>query len=255
MPNLYGSSPQSDRRELRRLFSDPDFRPDELKIYPCSLVAGAELGELHEEGRWQPYGSTQLLDLLVDCFAAVPAYCRLTRVIRDIPSDDIAAGNRTTNLRQVVEGELRRRGLSCREIRSREVRGARVRPQSIALTELGYESAWGRELFLQLCTPENRLAAFLRLTLPRSASFVAELGRSAVIREVHVYGPAADLGERSRHSAQHIGLGERLMARAADIAGRAGFGRLSVISAVGTREYYRSLGFLDGALYQHQALQ
>ena len=109
-----------------------------------------------------------------------------------------------------------------------------------------YETSLGREHFLQLVTPEDRLAAFLRLSLPASDG-------SAMIREVHVYGVAADLGERSPGKAQHLGLGRRLVARAARLAAEAGYRDLAVISAVGTRDYYRALGFRDRGLYQYRS--
>jgi len=133
MPNLYGSDPARDVEDFGRLFADPDLRPDELKIYPCSLIESAELMQYHRDGRWRPYDHQELTTVLSECLLRVPAYCRLTRMIRDIPGDDIHAGNRITNFRQVVDKELARRRRRSVDIRAREIRGAAVDPGELAL--------------------------------------------------------------------------------------------------------------------------
>ena len=259
MPNLVGATPASDRDDFARLFDDPALRPDELKIYPCSLVAGTELMELHRRGVWRPYELDELVDLLVDCLARTPEYCRVSRMIRDIPGDEIVAGSRVTNLRQVVEGELERRGSTRREIRGREIGGGDFDPRGVAERSACYTTEGGEEVFLQALSDDDRLLAFLRLSLPRGAAPVSELEGAAVIREVHVYGAAARLpgsaeGDDRRGGPQHRGLGRRLVERAERRALRRGYRCLAVISAVGTRGYYRGLGFTDGELYQHRAL-
>jgi elongator complex protein 3 len=254
MPNLYGSSPERDVADFDRLFSDPDFRPDELKIYPCSLIESAELMVPYEAGKWRPYTHAELLEVLVECLRRVPSYCRVSRVIRDIPGDDILDGNRTTNFRGIAEDELVARGLECRDIRSREIRSERVQAEELRLDELRYESSIGQEVFLQYIDDDGRIAGFLRLALPTRDSFIDEIRGSAMIREVHVYGAAARLGERDELKAQHLGLGTRLVRRAEELAREAGFSRLAIISSVGTREYYRRLGFYDRSLYQHKNL-
>ena len=254
MPNLLGATPESDRTDFARLFDDPAIRPDELKIYPTSLLETAELVVHHRAGRWQPYAQDELVELLADCMAQVPPWCRVTRVIRDIPSPEILVGNKQTNLREVVEARCAERGLPLRDIRSREIRGRPVHPTELSPSEHAYESANGRELFLEETTRSGRVAAFLRLALPERPAALSELAGSALIRELHVYGTAAALGEREPGRAQHAGLGRRLLERAVARATAAGFSRLAVISAVGTRAYYRRHGFRDGALYQHRAL-
>ncbi len=254
MPNLYGSTPELDIEDYRRMFRDPDFCPDELKVYPCSLIESAELMRCHQAGEWRPYTHDELLHVLVECFKATPEYCRLTRVIRDIPSTDIVTGNKLTNFRQIVDDELRRRGERCMDIRAREVRLAAVDPTALRLDELSYRTSVGEERFLQFITAERQIAGFLRLLLPVTPPLTDELEGAAIIREVHVYGQALDLGESGGGRAQHIGLGTRLIERAAAIAQAQGCRRLAVISAVGTRGYYRKRGFADGALYQVRAL-
>ena len=255
MPNLYGSSPQRDVEDFERIFADPDFRPDELKIYPCSLIASAELMRYWRDGRWRPYDHDELLEVLVECLRRTPEYCRLTRIIRDIPGTDIVAGNRKTNFRELAEGELARRGPPARDIRAREVRHREVDPDEVELREARYATSVGEERFLQCVTHDDRLAAFLRLSLPAAPVEIGEIATSAMIREVHVYGRLVGLGERRAGRSQHLGLGSLLIERAAALAGRAGFADLAVISAVGTRDYYRRLGFRDGELYQHRELE
>jgi elongator complex protein 3 len=252
MANLYGSTPERDLADYERLFSDPHFRPDELKLYPCSLVESATLMTHYQAGRYRPYAEEELLELLVSAMAATPPYCRLSRVIRDIPGEDIHAGSRVTNFRAVAEEEMKRRGIRARDVRAREIRGFEVAAGKLRLDVLRYRTSSGEEAFLSYVTEDDRLAGFLRLALADQPSFLDELGDSAIVREVHVYGSALSIGAREEGKAQHAGLGRRLLEAAAREARANGFERLSVISSVGTREYYRRQGFEDGVLYQHR---
>jgi elongator complex protein 3 len=257
MPNLYGSSPEMDITDYERMFDDPDFRPDELKVYPCSLIESAALFQRYQDGSWSPYTHDELLHVLVECFRRTPEYCRLTRVIRDIPGTDIVAGNKTTNFRQLVEAELARTGGQSHDIRAREVRFSSVSPDQLALDEIWYSTGIGEEVFLQYITEDRSIAAFLRLSLPDRdvPSLTDELLDSAVIREVHVYGQSVEIGETAPGKAQHAGLGTKLIERAVTLAHERGYRRLAVISAVGTRAYYRKRGFEDGKLYQVRGLK
>ena len=258
MPNLYGSTPQRDKVDFDRLFDDADFRPDELKIYPCSLIETAELMQQFEAGIWRPYDEEELLDVVAHGLLATPEYCRLTRVIRDIPGDDIVDGNKVTNFREVVERHLEGRGESSRDIRAREIRDGAVDPDKLELRPIFYGSSIGEEVFLQFVTEQDKIVGFCRLSLPSAPVFLGELGRSAMIREVHVYGGVVSFGraagEDGRGKSQHLGLGRRLVDEAARLAAERGYENLAVISAIGTRRYYRGLGFEDGRLYQHRAL-
>lgn len=260
MANLLGATPASDRADFARLFEDPSIRPDELKLYPCSLVESAELVQHHARGEWRAYSREELLPLVADCLAAIPRWCRATRVVRDIPSQDIVTGSRETNLREAAEALLRERGIALAEIRAREVRGAAPAAASLELRETRYATSLGEEVFVEAITPAQRIAGFARVSLPRSAGAgaeaapIAELRGAALLREVHVYGAVADFGERAQRKAQHAGLGAALVTRGAELAREASFESLAVISAVGTRAWYRRLGFTDGALYQHLAL-
>jgi elongator complex protein 3 (tRNA carboxymethyluridine synthase) len=252
MPNLLGATPESDAEDFTRLFSDEGLRPDELKIYPCLLVASAPLAAEHARGAWSPYADGVLADLLAHCLSRVPRWCRVTRVVRDFSSADIAAGTRVANLREVVERRLDAQGFRRADIRSREIRGEAVEEAGLALCDSAYATADGEERFLELCTPDDRIAAFIRLSLPRSAPQPLELAGCAVVRELHVYGPSLPLSRRRAGGAQHAGLGQRLLSEAARRASERGYARLAVVSGVGTRQYYRARGFVDGPLYQHR---
>ncbi len=255
MPNLLGSSPELDKRDFERLFGDTGFRPDEVKIYPCSLIRNTELVGHHSAGDWKAYGRDELLQVLEHALANTPRYCRISRMIRDISSQDILAGNTHSNLREVAEEALQRGGGNLEEIRSREIRGRRFDPDALRLCASDYATAIGQEHFFEFTTAGDRLVGFLRLALPRGEGFVPEISHSALIREVHVYGATLDLSIRDRRKAQHRGLGQALVSAAIQRARAAGYRDVAVISAVGTRNYYRSLGFQDGPLYQHYALR
>jgi len=205
----------------------------------------------YESGEWLPYDEDELLSVLTAGMAQTPRYCRITRVIRDFSAADIVSGNKVANLREVAERALAGQGTRCRDIRAREIRGESFRPEDLRLEEHVYTTSIGREIFFEYVAPDDRLVAFLRLSLPAELAPQEELAGSAMIREVHVYGTSLALGRRPAGRAQHMGLGRKLIARAREVAGEAGYGDLAVISAVGTRAYYRSLGFLDGPLYQH----
>lgn len=253
MPNLYGSNPELDYQDYLKMFAEDDFKPDELKIYPCSLIETAELMQYFEQGLWRPYSEQELLELLIKCFVATPEYCRLTRVVRDIGADDIVVGNKKTNFRQLVEAEIVKRKLHVKEIRAREIRGRGFDPTNVKIIQTEYSTSVSQEIFIQAVAKvsgEEKLLGFLRLSLPSEKNFVEELVDSAIIREVHVYGQVEAVGESGKTKAQHLGLGKKMVALAQSLAKARGFTKLAVISAVGTREYYRKLGFIDGEFYQ-----
>ena len=254
MPNLLGSSALQDLQDFDRLFDDATMRPDELKIYPCSLIENAELIGFFDCGAWSPFGFDELVSVLAYAMHRTPRYARLTRVIRDIPATHIVAGNRVGNLREVVDTRLESAGIRCREIRNRELRRRAGSSDRLVFRCTRYDASVTEECFFEWVTTNDQIAAFLRLSLPKGLAPIGELQGSALIREVHVYGPATAIGTRTRAASQHRGLGRELIERAHEEARLRGFGRLSVISAIGTKSYYRSLGFEDGELYQHRPL-
>ena len=247
MANLLGATPEADKADYLRLVSDERFLPDEVKLYPCCLVQSSRLGACYADGSWQPYSEDELMDLLVADTLATPAYTRISRMIRDISSTDIVAGNKRTNLRQMVEARIARLGAPVHEIRMREVATTDVDPAALRLDCVAYRTTVSDERFLQWMTDDGHIAAFLRLSLPRE-------GTQAMIREVHVYGRVASLGSSERGGAQHAGLGRQLVEEACAQAREAGFSAINVISSVGTRGYYRNLGFGTAGLYQQRSL-
>ena len=267
MPNLYGATLDSDRVSFRRFYDDPAIRPDELKIYPCSLIAGTELYQKWLAGDYYPYSEPELVALLADIKPTVPPYTRINRLFRDIPAHHIEAGVKTSNLREVVQKELTRRGERCVCIRCREVRRQQVREEALWLTVSTYTTDLTVEHFLQFVVVEEGerdshaanlerapLAGFLRLSLPKtptagSRAFLEEIRGNAMIREVHVYGPALAIGRSEAGAAQHVGVGTRLLAEARRLSRAAGFDRISVIAATGTQAYYAARGFEPGDLY------
>lgn len=247
MPNLYGSTPEKDIEDYKKLFT-PDFCPDELKIYPCSLIETAELMNYYKDGLWSPYNDDELLKVLIETFKNTPRYCRLTRVVRDIPSHEIVVGNKKTNFRQIVETEIKNQGIKPVEIRSREIRGTKVGLNELDLTTYEYKTSSTTEYFIEFIGKNDEVAGFLRLSLPIGS-------KDAMIREVHVYGQSIEIGLKEDGRAQHIGLGKKLIEKAKEISIKNGREKLFVISSIGTREYYRKRGFdKSNVLYQFMNL-
>jgi elongator complex protein 3 len=250
MPNLLGATLQSDRQDFPRLWDG--FSPDEIKIYPNQLLANAELYDYWLRGEYQPYTTEELIDLIADIKPGIPRYCRVNRVIRDIPSTNVVEGNKRTSLRQDVHSELKRRGTRCQCIRCREVRDQRVEVGELQTEDLVYHVGDVEEHFLSFNTPDDKLAGFLRLSLPgpnAPDAGLSDLSGAAIIREVHVYGQSLPVGAEAAGAAQHAGLGTRLIRRAERIASHHGYSRLAVIAAVGTRRYYLRKGYRRGDLY------
>ena len=257
MPNLFGSTLEMDWQDFQRIWDDPGMRPDEIKIYPCQLLKDTELYEYWERGEYKPYTTEELIDLIADLKPFIPPYCRVNRVLRDIPSDNIVEGNRRTSLRQDVQRELKVRGQTCECIRCREVRGRVVDTERVRRQDLGYVTLTSEENFLSYITPKGRLAGYLRLSLPSDQSpqlGLADLERAAIVREVHIYGQSLTIGEEQEGAAQHAGLGVQLMEAAESIVRTRGYGRIAVIAALGTRGYYRRLGYELGELYMVKEL-
>lgn len=250
MPNLLGATPESDCADFAKLWEG--LCPDELKIYPNQLLENTELYEYWQRGEFHPYTTTQLIDLIADVKPGIPRYCRVNRIIRDIPSTHVVDGNRRTSLRQDIHVEMKRRGTHCECVRCREVRGKSVRTESLRLNDLPYSTDSAEEHFISFVTSNDKLAGFIRLSLPNRDSpqtGLDDLTGAALIREVHVYGQSLPVGEEREGAAQHAGLGTRLLERAEEIAGEKGFRKLAVISAIGTRKYYLDRGFERGEYY------
>jgi len=231
MPALPGATPAKDLKMFKMLFTDERFQPDQIKFYPTVVIKGSLLYEWYLQGKYKPYSDKILQDLIVKCKAAVPEYVRIIRLIRDIPGESIVAGNKITNLRQV----LQQRGVQCHCIRCREVKDGYIISPKINIIE--YPSSGGREFFLSADSQDHKtLYGFCRLRIDAHSPIAP-----AIIRELHVYGKLVSVGGDKK--VQHSGLGRQLLAEAEKIAKENKIKEIAVISGVGVRGYYKKFGY------------
>ncbi|MEM4214830.1 MAG: tRNA uridine(34) 5-carboxymethylaminomethyl modification radical SAM/GNAT enzyme Elp3 [Candidatus Pacearchaeota archaeon] len=240
MPGLPGSNFKKDIKMFKKLFSSQDFRPDQLKIYPCQVIRGAELEKLYEQGKYHPYTNEELIKLLIEFKKIVPRYCRIMRVMREIPPEFLVAGTKRIDLRKVVAEEMKKQKIECKCIRCREIGFALLKGEKIdknlRLNIVEYNASKGREFFLEVVNKDDIIFGLIRLRIPNKS-------KELLVRELHVYGPAVELGKKAREVAQHKGIGRWLMNEAEKIAKECGCKKIKVISGVGVREYYRTLGY------------
>ena len=260
MPNLYGASVASDIKDYKKLWTPP-YSPDELKIYPTSIIANTELYTLYKDGRYKPYSYDDLLNLFLHILPMTPRYVRLTRIVRDIPSNDIVAGNKFTNFRQIGENEVLNSGKKLQDIRSREVKQMNITLKNLLLEKIQYKTPVSTEYFISYKTkmyPNNKkegdkIVGFLRLSFPKKTesknNFMPEIRNSAMIREVHVYGQVVGISQKQKNKTQHLRLLTKLIELAEKMVKKSGYKKLAVISAIGTREYYRKRGFEKSGMY------
>ncbi|MFA7171007.1 MAG: tRNA uridine(34) 5-carboxymethylaminomethyl modification radical SAM/GNAT enzyme Elp3 [Candidatus Paceibacterota bacterium] len=262
MPELPGSDVERDVQMFAELFGNPDFQPDMIKVYPCVVVKGTLIYKWLRTGKYQPYSDQERLDMLARIKKNLPYYVRVTRLIRDIPSTSIIAGNKITNLRQALEMKSEKEGWKCKCIRCREIRSeTQVEEKDLQLFRESYEASDGKEIFLTFEDKKREhLYSLLRLRINSEEAganhFIPELRNAALIREVHTYGKLVPVKTRDSKSAQHIGLGRRLLLEAEKIA-REEFGakKIAVISGVGVRDYYRKNGYkLEGSYMARKLL-
>ncbi len=247
MPGLPGSTPEHDMELSQKLFDDEYFRPDGLKLYPTLVVTGSELENWYHDNRYQPYKDEQMIDLLANIKSLLPKYVRVPRLMRDIPSKFIIAGCSDLALRQTVARRMSELNLHCQCTRCREY-GHRLRDSWIIgkprLTRLEYDASQEKEIFLCYEDENETLFGLLRLRInPQGHD-----SNKALIRELHIFGPEVPLGEKEEQAAQHQGLGKELLREAERIAAEEfHINKLSILSGVGARDYYRSLGYdLEG---------
>ncbi len=250
MPNLPGSTPERDISMFGELFSGEDFQPDMLKIYPCMVLEHSELYETWKQGGFTAYTDPELIHVMSEEKKQVPAYVRILRVYRDIPASYIKAGSTVSNLRQVMDEDMKKNGWQCKCIRCREIREGTVNADDFALSNITYRTQSGTEMFLSFENKTKRqLASFTRLRLPDDHgehALLPILKGAALIRELHTYGRHTKVGGDGTQS-QHVGFGRRLLAEAERIAKEAGYSKMAIISGIGVREYYRKLGYhLEG---------
>lgn len=253
MPNLPGSTVERDIAMFKEIFDNPDYKPDMIKVYPCMVTPYTELKLWYEQGRHRPYTDDELLEIIFKIKPYFPRYLRVTRLIRDIPATSILGGSHVSNLRQVAQEMMKKKGIVCLCIRCREIRNEPINPKNIQLNTMEYEASHGKEFFLSFDDmSRDKLCALLRLrfssySLNGKKHFIKELEGAALLRELHTYGAQVPISEHDELASQHMGFGKRLVASAEDIARKNGYKKMAVISGVGIREYYRKLGYeLEG---------
>ncbi len=247
MPGLPTITPEDDIKDFKRLFSDPALRPDMLKIYPTLVLEDTPLYESYKKGEFSPYSQEEMIKVLTEMKKIIPRWARIMRMQREISSDQIIAGPNLGNLRQIVQQNLKKQNLSCKCIRCREagLSDDSINIDDIRMNRENYESSGGQEVFLSYDDSCDRIFGFLRLRRPSSLAHRTEVAQNTcIVRELHVYGKSLKLGKRDKDSIQHLGLGKNLMKEAERISKEEFDARnLLVISAVGTREYYKKLGY------------
>lgn len=254
MPDLPNVAMERDVEQFIEFFENPAFRPDGLKLYPTLVIRGTGLYELWKTGRYKSYSPSSLVDLVARILALVPPWTRVYRVQRDIPMPLVSSGVEHGNLRELALARMKDMGTECRDVRTREVGiqeiHHKVRPYQVELVRRDYVANGGWETFLSYEDPEQDiLIGLLRLRRCSPQSFRPELkGGVSIVRELHVYGSVVPVSSRDPSKFQHQGFGMMLMEEAARIArDEHGSSKLAVISGVGTRNYYRKMGYeLEG---------
>jgi len=254
MPNLPGSSAAMDREMFQHVLESEAVQADQWKIYPCEVTPWTVIKKWYETGEFVPYPEEDMVDLLLDVLPRIHPWIRVNRVVRDIPSQYILGGVDRPNLRQDLDTLLRDRGILCRDIRAREVKGQQELTQTAKMIVREYHSSKGREFFISYETPDQKtILGFARLRICRNdwrgesgrCTAFPELNGAALVRELHVYGQltATTASTGAKAEQQHVGLGSQLMARAEVLAARYGKRKVAVISGVGVRNYYRRIGY------------
>ena len=250
MPGLPLTSREMDRKGMRELFDNPDYRPDMIKIYPCMVMKGTRLFTEWKKGKFEPIPTKDAAEMIAEFMGYVPEYCRIIRVQRDIPTFMTESGVDKTNLRQYVDEVMRKNKIKCRDIRAREAGinlldgKIKIKLEDISINVLEYEASGGKEFFISAEDKKNDiLFGYCRLRFPSQFLRPEITKDSALIREIHVYSPALPIGKISDESFQHRGIGKRLMKKVEEISVANGKKKIVVISGIGAREYFRMLGY------------
>lgn len=257
MPGLPTMTPNEDIADFKKLFDSPELRPDMLKIYPSLVLENTPLYEEYKNDNYKPYSEQDMIEVLTEVKKNIPKWVRIMRVQREISSNDIIAGPKSGNLRQIVLQNLKNQGLTCNCIRCREAGRAETPHESdLKLNRINYNSSGGNEVFLSFEDSNDSIYGFLRLRKPSVLAHRKEIENSTIVRELHVYGKSLKIGEREKNEIQHTGLGKALMKEAEKIS-KEEFDakKMLVISAVGTREYYQKLGYSLYGPYMGKSLR
>ncbi len=259
MPGLF-STPDEDFEMFREIFTNPDFKPDTIKIYPTLVVEGTELYDLYRKGKFKPYDEKTAAELIAKVKSIMPKWIRTMRIQRDIPANLIVAGVKKGHLAELVQEELRKMGKRCRCIRCRDIGhlsykyGVETREEDQKLMVEKYRASQGTEVFLSIeDVKQDALIAYLRLRFP-DEPWLSEVQNSALVRELRVLGEALPIGKRDYRAEQHRGYGRILLKEAERLASEEGFKKLLVLSAIGTRAYYARLGYTRESYYMAKLL-
>ena len=257
MPGLPTMSPKEDIADFKKLFEMDEFKPDMLKIYPALVLKDTPLYDDYKLGNYKPYSTEEMITVLSESKKSIPKWVRVMRIQREITMDEIVDGPKMGNLRQKVHQELERQGASCKCIRCREA-GLNNKAEfpELKLERIDYNACGGKEVFLSFNDEDDFTYGFLRLRKPSDNAHRQEIDeKTSIVREVHVFGKAISIGEKEKDSFQHQGIGKKLMLEAERIAATdLSSDKLCVISAVGTREYYRKLGYKINGPYMAKEL-
>lgn len=264
MPGMPGSNPEKDIEAFKTIFTNPDFKPDMIKIYPCLAIAGTKAYEWLQKGTYKPYSTEEAATVIAEIKKFIPTWVRVMRVQRDIPARLILSGVKKSNLRQIVHDNLKKQGVQCQCIRCREVghrwEADHVKPdlENVKILTQSYDASDGKEYFISVEDPQNNvLLGYLRLRVPSSNAHRPEIAAmpSAIVRELHVYGPLVPVGKHVAEAWQHKGYGVKLLEEAERIAKQENdLKKLLVISALGTKRYYLRFGFVHDGPYVSKIL-
>ncbi|MEX0932850.1 MAG: tRNA uridine(34) 5-carboxymethylaminomethyl modification radical SAM/GNAT enzyme Elp3 [Candidatus Pacearchaeota archaeon] len=252
MPGLPYSNPKKDIELFKKIFDNPDFRPDQLKIYPCQVVEDSPLAKTYKLIKFTPYSEKQTQEILIKMMKIIPEYCRVMRMMREFPKEKLIEGLERLDIRKEIENDFRKNKEQINEIRMREVGFNKDINQNVKLKTIEYEASGGKELFLEFINDDNILFGLLRLRIFDSENQLSSIenksakhmSNRAMVRELHVYGQALNIGIKSKiNDSQHRGIGKILMEEAEKIAKEYGMEELYVISGIGVREYYKKLGY------------
>jgi len=234
---------KKDLEGLKSLFSNPDFRPDMLKIYPCLVMPGTPLYDLWKQGKYKPITANEAAEIIAEAKRFVPKYLRIQRIQRDIPSTVIASGPIKTNLRQDVKKLCDEKGIECQCVRCREPMNKKIDWDSVKLLTLEYQASQSKEFFISFeDTKNNLILGYCRLRFPSKLLREEITKGTAIVRELHVYGPAVKIGNSGK--VQHKGLGKKLISEAEKIALKNNKNKMLIIAGVGAREYFiKKLGY------------
>jgi elongator complex protein 3 len=238
MPGIPGSNPKKDLSMFKKIFSSQNFKPDQVKIYPCQVLKGSGIESLYYGGEYVPYSKSQTAELIIKMLKLTPRYCRIMRIMREIPPQYLIAGIKNIDMRHDIEKKLKPTKNKIKEIRFREIGFAqrdnkKIDPKTKIKTTK-YKASAGTEYFIEVTNKDNILFALLRLRVDK---------KLATVRELHTYGPSLKINQKANQEWQHQGFGKLLLEQAEKIANKKHCNKIRIISGVGVREYYKKSNY------------